>query len=114
MKVQPVMTMFSVAISALLGYVIYCVCDDGDSRMLLSILSGVSILLILFSGTGIKYYANSDASIKILSTVFAVISFGSGLILSFTAAKTAAIIITSSAIMLIYLLIFYLIPKSNV
>ena len=109
MKLQPVLTIFSVAISALLGYVIYSTCcDDNTNMLLLTILSSISIFLILFSGTGLKYNANSDTSIKILSVIFAVISFAASLVMSFTTAGQATIIIVSSTIILTYLLIFYL------
>ena len=115
MKLQPVLTIFSVAISVLLGYVVYSAgSEDNANMLLLSILSGISIFLILFSGTGLKFKANSDASIKILSVIFAVISFAASLVMSFTAAGQATVIIVSSAVILTYLLIFYLLPKSGV
>lgn len=115
MKLQLVLTIFSVAISLLSGYIVYSVCGDGNANMmLLSILCGISLLLILFSGTGVKYNANSDSSIKILSVIFAVISFAVSLVMSFTSAGQATIIIALSAIVLTYLTIFYLIPKSKV
>lgn len=114
MKVNPMMTVFSVAISALLTYIVYSVCD-GENWLLLSILSGVSFLIILFSGIGLKYSPdNANANIKILATVFAVVSFAVNITLALTPASQTVIIIVTSVLMLTYLLILYLLPKSGI
>ena len=116
MKIQPILTVFSIAISALFGYIVYSICGDGYAdTQLLTILSAASAFLILFSGIGLKYgNPKSNTNIKVLSAVFSVISFVASLVMSFVSAGEAAIIIVSAAIVLIYLLILYLIPKSGI
>lgn len=116
MKIKPILTLFSIAISALIGYIIYSICDDENTNMmLLTIGSAVTLFVILFSGIGVEYNNNgSNANIKITSVVFTIVSIVATLILTFSVAGQSAIIIVLFSILLIYLLILYLLPKSKI
>ncbi len=116
MKIQPVITLFSVAISAILGYIVYSVGDTGNANLaLLSILSAVSFWVILFSGIGIQYETTgSNANIKVLSVSTTIVAFIIDMVLSILSSGRNTVILVTAIILVVYLLILYLITKSDI
>ncbi|GEM_PF-3202898 len=114
MKINFILSAFSVALAALMAYVIYTI-SIGDNGVLLTIISGISFFLILFSGIGIKYHnGHSNANIKVLSSVSFIIALISGITMARILAEQSTIIIVSALVFLLYFLVLYLIPKSGV
>lgn len=114
MKPNPKIILFSVALSALLGYLIYSLADGGHP-LLLTLLSAFSFLVISVLGFGLKV-ENSHANVnaKVLALVFYIVALIAAIVLALTGASVPAIIIATSIILLFYLLSLYVIPKNGV
>ena len=106
--------MFSIALSALFGYLVYSIAK-GNGAILLSVLSTISFLVISASGFGLKVENNhANANAKVLASVFFVVALIVAIILGLSRARTPAIIIATSTILLLYLLVLYILPKKRI
>lgn len=114
MKPNPVLIFFSIALSALLGYLVYSIAK-GDNIILLSVLSTLSFLVISISGFGFKVdNSHANANTKVLASVFFAVALIVAIILGLSWAETPAIIIATSIVLLLYLLVLYILPKKRI
>ncbi len=114
MKLNPVLILFSIAFSALFGYLVYSI-TQGEGVILLSVLSTISFLVISISGFGLKIENNhANANAKVLASVFFAIALIVAIILGLSRARTTAIIIATSIVLLLYLLVLYVLPKKGI
>ena len=86
MKPNPVLILFSVALSVLFGYLVYSIAK-ADGLILLSILSTISFLVISVSGFGLKVEnSHANANAKVLASVFFAVALIVAIILGLSCA----------------------------
>jgi hypothetical protein len=114
MKINPVLTFITFAISALAGYGFFIWNDAENYQLLLAI--GASITIFLYLGGLVAVSSDrygTTGNIRALSVVFLVLSIISNIIFSFvTLAKPTAYIIINGILLLIFMLIAYAVSRA--
>lgn len=105
MKLSVIYTIFSVALSALLGYGSYSLCDS-DNRLLIAIGTFVMLAVISIVNFALKLpEGRTVVMLRIVAGIFLTIALVSSLIFSLITSGNATYIITNGFIMLVFLMI---------
>ena len=107
MKINWILVLISLGISALAGYGFYA----GTGNMFLTLGSGVFLFVTLFGMFAISF-GRGSANIKIFSGIFLVLALVEHLIFAFLGFRQTAYIVITGILFLLYLLIFYGITKA--
>ena len=82
---------------------------------MLTALSFIADTIILITGIGIQFdNGHSNTNIKVLSVTSVIAAFIAELILGFASGTKPAIVIVIGVVLLVYLLVLYLFPKSKI
>jgi hypothetical protein len=114
MKINPVMVLISLAVSALAGYGFYAWNSAEIYHWLLAIGGGILIFIPLAGLLAITSDGDGTvANIRALSVVFLIVEIVSNVIFSFmTLTKPTAYIIVNGIFLLIYILIAYAVSRA--
>ncbi|MBR1878650.1 MAG: hypothetical protein IJ814_06575 [Paludibacteraceae bacterium] len=117
MKINPIMTVLSLALAALVAYALYSYCHNEELQWIITILGGVSIFL---TWAGTMAVSVEDQRRNINFKVFNGIFAGIVTVMQFVFALTTAVskptyILTTGVVTLIWLMAAYALgrPKSN-
>lgn len=106
MKINWILVLISLGISALAGYGFYA----GTENMFLTFGSGVFLFVTLFGMFAISF-GRGNTNIKVLSGIFFVLALAEHLIFVFLGFRQTAYIVITGILFLLYLLIFYGVVK---
>lgn len=107
MKINWFLVLISFFISALAGYGFYA----GTANLFLTIGSGL-FLFVTLSGMLAISFGRGSANVKVLSSLFLIVSLIEHLIFAFAGFKTAPYIIITGILLLLYIIIFYGVTKA--
>lgn len=114
MKANIVLIIVSLVVGTLVAYAFYSLASAEDTKMLLTIGSGLCFCLTLSASIGIAFEnKRAGVNIKVLSVVFFILLLISNLIFTFITFSTSAYIITNGLILVLWFLSAYLIAKSK-
>ena len=114
MKIDFVKALVAVALSALIAYACYTICDYDSLRWLVTAGAFIAIGVPLFLALGATT-SNPRGSVllSITSWVVALVMIGTNIVFAFCEFSTPAYIITNGIILLVYLLIYRSLYKQD-
>lgn len=114
MKANIVLIIVSLVVSTLVTYALYSLASAEDTKMLLTIGSGLCFWLTLSASMGIVFEnKRAGVNVKVLSVVFFILFLISNLIFTFITFSTSAYIITNGLLLVLWFLFAYSIVKSK-
>ena len=114
MKANSALIAVAIIFSALISYALYCFSYSEETKILLSVGSGVMFCLTLVSALGITFECErTSTNIRVLSTVFFIVFLISNLIFTFITFSTSAYVITNGLLLVLWFLFAYSIAKSK-
>ncbi len=117
MKINPIMTVLSLALAALVAYALYFYCRNEDLQWIITILGGISIFLT-WAGTMAVSVEDQrrNVNFKVFNGIFAGIITAIQFVFALTTAVSKpTYVLTTGVIVLIWLMVAYAIgkPKSK-
>lgn len=112
MKINVVMLLIAIAISALSAFGFYSGNSNETYRLLITLGSGISLFVTLSGVLAFSSPHGGSANIKIVSAIFFIIILVEQLIFSFVNISLAPYIIVTGILLLLYFLICYAITRA--
>jgi len=117
MKINPVMTVLSLALAALVAYALYSFCRSEELQWVITILGGISIFLTWAGAMAVSVEDQKrNVNFKVLNGLFAAIVTVLQFVFAWTTTVSKpAYILTTGIIVLVWLMVAYALgkPKSE-